>query len=338
MRLAREALMREPQNLTAYKVMIRTYLERNDLNMAKLVAMRATKLSQDPELFYLMGVIAQKEGDEQGAVLQYRQALRERDDYLAARSALAEIAAKHRDWANAGEQYKKIVQYDPKNVAARVNLGLAYTGLGQVDKAMVEYDAALKANPKVPQPYYYLGLIFQKHKDAPEKAIEYYRKFLEVSGGAVPADHPVFERTRECEQYVRQLQESKAAEERAKIEKQAAEARAKKDSEEKKRVEDQKKKEEVDKAKAQEESAKRVEREKREKDAKEVVDAALKAGDSTGAPKTDKGAAKPASKAAAAKPEPTSSSTAKPPAKSEAKKEGGARGAQAATDEPQDSY
>ena len=41
MELARAALMREPQSVTAYKVMMRSYLERKQLAMAKLVALRA---------------------------------------------------------------------------------------------------------------------------------------------------------------------------------------------------------------------------------------------------------------------------------------------------------
>lgn len=277
LRFAREALMREPQNLTAYKVMMRAYLERNDLNMARLVALRATKLAQDPELTFVRGLIAQKEGDEQGAVLLYRQAMRERDDYLAARIALAEIATRHRDWASAGDQYRKIIQYEPGNVAARVNLGLAYKGLGQIDKAMAEYDAAIKADSKLPQPYFFMGVIFQKNKDAPEKALEYYRKFIDASGGALAANHPVFENIRECEQYLQQLREAKATEERARMEKEAAEERTRREADEKKRSEEQKKRDEAHKAKAAQDGV--TKKPEPDKEGSEPGDAASRTGE-----------------------------------------------------------
>ncbi|HEY3446756.1 MAG TPA: adventurous gliding motility TPR repeat lipoprotein GltE [Myxococcales bacterium] len=272
MKFAREALMREPQNLTAYKVMMRTYLERNNLNMAKLVALRATRLQHDPELFYTMGQIALRENDEQAAMGQFRAALKERDEYLSARIALAAIAVKHRDWLNASEQYKKIVQYEPKNSAARVDLGLSLRGLGQPDKAMAELDAALKADPKgAADALYHLGVIFQKNKDAPEKGLEYYKKFLEAKGGAVEGDHPVYEHIKQCEQIIRQMQEIKAEEEKAKLQ-----------AEQNKKIEEQRKKEEGEKAKADEAAKKQAEKEQRQKEAKEAVDGALKQGDGGG--------------------------------------------------------
>ncbi len=274
MRFAREALMREPQNLTAYKVMMRTYLERNNLNMAKLVALRATRLRHDPELYYTMGLIALKENDQQAAMGQFRAALKERDEYLPARIALAAIAVKHRDWLNASEQYRKIVQYDPKNSAARVNLGLALRGLGQADKAMGELDEALKADPKgAADALYHLGVIFQRTKDAPEKALEYYKRFLEAKGGAVEGDHPVYENVKQCEQLIRQLQEIKAEEEKARQQ-----------AEENKRLEEQRKKEEAEKARAEEAAKKQAEKEQRQKEAKQAVDSALQ-GDGGGQPK-----------------------------------------------------
>ncbi|MFN7130498.1 MAG: adventurous gliding motility TPR repeat lipoprotein GltE, partial [Myxococcales bacterium] len=179
LRYAREALMREPQNLTAYKVLMRTYLDRNNLNMAKLVALRAKKIDEtDPELTYTIGLILQKEGDEQGAIAQFKEALKVRDDYLVARLRVAEIAVKHRDWASAEEQYRKIAQYDGKNPRVHLNLGVAYKGLGKIDKAMAEYDLALKAEPPLPEALFNMGVLFHRHKDAPDKAIEFYKKYL----------------------------------------------------------------------------------------------------------------------------------------------------------------
>ena len=67
MHYAREALMRDPKSLTAYKVMMNCYLDRNNLDMAKLVALRAMKLkADDPELFYTMGLILERQDDQPG--------------------------------------------------------------------------------------------------------------------------------------------------------------------------------------------------------------------------------------------------------------------------------
>mgnify|MGYP000927928714 FL=1 len=268
MELAREALMRERHNLTAHKVMMRCYLDRNNLNMAKLVALRATRLQEsDPELHFTMGLISEREGNEPEAIAYFGRAVKERDDFLAARVRIAEIASRHQDWSTAGEQYRKIVEYEPGNHGARVNLGVAYKGLGEIDKAMAEYDAALKADPNLAVAHLNLGVIYHRHKDAPEKALEHYKKFIASSRQTLPADHPVFENVRQCEQYIRQLAEMKAAEERAR-----------KEEEERKRLEEQKKREDEERARAEEKAKEQAEQQRREQEAKKVVDAALQAG------------------------------------------------------------
>jgi tetratricopeptide (TPR) repeat protein len=150
---------------------------------------------------------------------------------------------------------------------ARVNLGVAYKGLGEIDKAFAEYDTVLKADANNALAHYDLGVIFQKHKDAPDKAIEHYKAFVANSREVVPADHPVFESIRECEQYIRQMAEMKAAEERAK-----------KDAEEQKKLEEQKKREEQDKAAAEEKAKQDAEQQRRQQEAKKVVDSAMSSG------------------------------------------------------------
>ncbi len=257
-KLAREALMREPTNLTAYKVLMRVSLERNNYSMAKLVALRARNLAkQDPELMEVVAQILLKEGDEEGSVAQLREAVAARDDYLLARLKLAEIATRHQDWSNALEQYKKIAQYDPKSPAAHNNLAVAFKGLGQYDKAMAEYEQAIKLDPNVATPYFNYGVLFQRHKDAPEKALEYYKKFLAASRDNVPGDHPVFGAIKECEQLIRQMGEAKAAEDQAK------------------REAEEKKRQEAEKQRADEEAKRAAERQKRQQQAKESLDAAM---------------------------------------------------------------
>ena len=64
-RLAREALLRDPAAIGAQKVMIRVALQRNNLDLARLLALRAQKLEErDPELPFLSGPIAARQGDD----------------------------------------------------------------------------------------------------------------------------------------------------------------------------------------------------------------------------------------------------------------------------------
>ncbi|MCY1031434.1 adventurous gliding motility TPR repeat lipoprotein GltE [Corallococcus sp. BB11-1] len=219
MELSRAALMRDPQNTNALKVMIRSYLERKQLAMAKLVALRAVKLdATDPELHHAVGLILQREGDNAGARVQFKSALEAKADYVPSHVALAQLALDAEDFPGAEEHLRRILQSDGKNAAAHVDLGIALKGQGQYDKAMQEYDEAEKLNPDLGATYLNRGIILHKVKDAPERAVELYRKYVALAGGevALNAEAPVFGLLREAESIVQAKREAKAAEEQAK--------------------------------------------------------------------------------------------------------------------------
>ncbi|RKH88564.1 tetratricopeptide repeat protein [Corallococcus sp. AB045] len=219
MELSRAALMRDPMNTNALKVMIRSYLDRKQLAMAKLVALRAVKLDgTDPELHQAVGLILLKEGDTEGARLQFKSALEAKADYVPAHVELAQLALNAEDFPGAEEHLRRILQSDGKNAAAHVDLGIALKGQGQYDKAMQEYDEAEKLNPDLGATYLNRGIILHKVKDAPERAVELYKKYVALAGGevALNAEAPVFSLMREAESIVQAKREASAAEAQAK--------------------------------------------------------------------------------------------------------------------------
>ena len=219
MELSRAALMRDPMNTNALKVMIRSYLDRKQLAMAKLVALRAVKLDgADPELHQAVGLILLKEGDTEGARLQFKSALEAKADYVPAHVELAQLALGAEDFPGAEEHLRRILQADGKNAAAHVDLGIALKGQGQYDKAMQEYDEAEKLNPDLGATYLNRGIILHKVKDAPERAVELYKKYIALAGGevALNAESPVFGLMREAESIVQAKREAQAAEAQAK--------------------------------------------------------------------------------------------------------------------------
>lgn len=219
MEFSRAALMREPQSVTAYKVMMRSYLERKQLAMAKLVALRAMKIDQnDPELHHTIGLILLQEEKKDAARLSFKRAVEVRADYVPARVLLAQMDLEAEDYPGAEEHLRRILQADSKNAAAHLNLGIAYKGQGQLDKAMQEYDEAEKLDPKMAAIYFNRAVLLHRHKGAPERAIELYRKYIAMAGGevALNAEHPIFGLLREAESIVQAQREALAAEEQQK--------------------------------------------------------------------------------------------------------------------------
>lgn len=215
---ARAALMRDPQSTTALKVMMRTYVDRKQPTIAKMVALRAMKLDEnDPELHHTVGLILQGEGDSDGAMLAFKKALEVRPDYLPSHILLAQLSLDAEDYPGAEEHLRKILQAGGNNAAAHLNLGVAYKGQGQYDKAMQEYDEAEKLDPKLAAVYLNRAIILHRAKDAPERALELYKKYVAMAGDevALSAEAPVFGLMREAEAVVQAKKEAKLAEDQA---------------------------------------------------------------------------------------------------------------------------
>ncbi len=219
MEFARAALMREPQSVTAYKVMMRSYVERRQLAMAKLVALRALKIDQnDPELHHTIGLILLQEDKKDDARLEFKRAVEVRADYVPSHVALAQLALEVENYAGAEEHLRRILQANSKNAAAHLDLGVALKGQGQYDKAMQEYDEAEKLDPNLAAVYFNRAVLLHRNKGVPERAVELYRKYVALSGGevALSAEHPIFALQREAESVLQAQRDAVLQEEQAK--------------------------------------------------------------------------------------------------------------------------
>lgn len=243
-RYAREALMRDPKAVGAYKVMMRVALERGNLNMAKLLALRALKLDdRDHELYFFVGQILDKEEDEPAAEIQYRKALAVKDDFMPARHELLKIAVKKQHWEGVADQCSRIIKYEPNNAAAHLNLGIALRYMGQPDPAMLEYEKAEKlSGDKLPATHLNRGLVIMKIKNDCTGAIAEFQKYTSAAGASLGNEAPVYALQKECENIL--VENKKAAELAKQI--QEEEAKKKKEEAEKKAEEERKKKEELE--------------------------------------------------------------------------------------------
>jgi tetratricopeptide (TPR) repeat protein len=229
-RLAREALVREPRSLVAYKVLANVAVERRELDLAKLIALRAQKLGpKDPELPFLVGQVLAREGDAAGAGAQFRRALALQEDFLPARYALLDAAVKGQAWGGVAEHAQAILKHEPSNAALQLTHGIALRHLGKPDEALAAYDRAEKlGGGKLPEVNLARGVLLARVKHECEPALaqlEAYRRAVPV----VPDAAQVTKVQRDCEQM---LEENRKAAEaarqmQAEAERQAAEKAAK---------------------------------------------------------------------------------------------------------------
>jgi tetratricopeptide (TPR) repeat protein len=96
-----------------------------------------------------------------------------------------DLARLHHDdgrYARSAEALKAAIAIEPDNALAHCNLGDIYKHLGRIDDAIRELDKAKKLNPGLSDTYIHLGILYDDYVNDDEKALEYYRKYLELGG------------------------------------------------------------------------------------------------------------------------------------------------------------
>jgi tetratricopeptide (TPR) repeat protein len=222
--LSRQALIRDPKNLDAYKTLLRSNLDRKQFAMAELVGVRAMKISStDPDLYLAIGDVQLAKGAADKAAAQYQKALEASAGFVPARLALARLALRDEDFAAAEKHLSRAIADGGGSAEVHLDLGVAYRGLGQPDKALAEYEAAEKLQPRLAAIYLNRGIVLQRYKDAPDKSLELYKQYVALSGGesALPNDAPVLALRREAEALVAAKSQARVQEQQSKTLEQA---------------------------------------------------------------------------------------------------------------------
>jgi tetratricopeptide (TPR) repeat protein len=84
------------------------------------------------------------------------------------------------DFASAEKELLEAVKLAPKMIDYRKALGIVYEKWTKYDKAVEQYQAALKLKPDDKELNYNLGRVLQYGKNNPEKAKPYYAKYLKL--------------------------------------------------------------------------------------------------------------------------------------------------------------
>lgn len=239
--LAREALFRDAKTLQAYKTMMQVYYEQKQFAMARLIALRASKLDEgDAEVAYTLGLMYLAEKEPAKARVQLKKAVASRPDFLPAHYQLSKMAFEQEDYQGAEEHLRRILQSGGKSPEVLLNLGVAYKGMGQLDKAMATYDEVQKLNPEMPELYLNRGIIIGMKGD-PEKALSLLKTYISRKGeGGLGMDHPVHQLIAEQEAAIQKREEDKRiAEEVARMEAEAKQQEAAAAAEEKRKKEEE---------------------------------------------------------------------------------------------------
>lgn len=116
----------------------------------------------------------------QGALDCFQEAIRNNGLSANAQLNLGRLHLQQRHFKESSKAFTQARQSYRKNAPLHSKMGELYQNGWRTEKAIAEYSAATIINPKLPEPYFQLGIISQQQK-RPKAASEFYSKYLALS-------------------------------------------------------------------------------------------------------------------------------------------------------------
>ncbi len=95
---------------------------------------------------------------------------------------LARLHHNDGQYSRSADALKIAISIEPDNALAHCNLGEVYKHLGLYDEAVSELSRAKRLDPGLPDTFINLGIIYDDYISDDRKALENYRKYLELGG------------------------------------------------------------------------------------------------------------------------------------------------------------
>ncbi len=190
---SRAALKADEKNLGAMVVLATTYSRRKRFELARMVLENARQVdAADPAVWNRLGFVEMALGNRVQAIEHFRTAAALRPDYPEAHANYGAMLADADDFAGAVQELELAVKYGPRSAGAWLNLGNAYRGLQQFEKAEQAYRKAQELEPSLSDVSFNLAVLFLdvEKPGLPtlqrlEQGVKHFDAF-EEKGGAEP--------------------------------------------------------------------------------------------------------------------------------------------------------
>lgn len=159
-----------------------SYLAENNTTNALIELVKAEKLNSDnPELLHYLGLAYFRKGKYDLAEEKYLKALQLKPEYTAVRNELGVNYLEMRRWDEAINQLKLVTDdiFFPEQIGANINLGLAYYGKGDFQRALNIFRTVVVNNPGEPRARLHLGKVYFA-MDKTDLAINEYKKAIQI--------------------------------------------------------------------------------------------------------------------------------------------------------------
>lgn len=181
--LYKEAIEKNPQYLRAYKTLADFHIKIGDRESALKILEKAARLNpKNASRQFMIGKLAlETEKDMEKAGLAFKTATKESPELA---KEIAEIYLENGK-AERAEEFFRIALHQKENIHLYNRLGIALKKQEKWEKAVVEYQKALKIEPKNAIIFYNIGMVYLEwNKIAGEKkenAVKFLKQALEIN-------------------------------------------------------------------------------------------------------------------------------------------------------------
>lgn len=188
---ARSALAINSKAIPIYNNLALVYLDTAQLDLARFILQKALAdiegAKGNAQLHAVLGQIFYRQGQNGDAILSFKKALELDPFQLSALQFLAQYYLDNRSYADALPLLERATAAVPRDAGIKINLGIAYRGVGRFEEARKSYEDALLLDPRNPEPHRNLAVLYgdyMKAYDAAVESVEAYRK----AGGGKPEE------------------------------------------------------------------------------------------------------------------------------------------------------
>lgn len=168
-----------------------SFLGEDNITRALVEFTEAEKITpDDPELLYYLGHVYLQKKKLDVAEQKLRRAIELKPSYSEAKNNLGVVCMEEKRWDDAIRLFTEVsadIFYQNPEIA-QINLGLAYFGKGDNEKAVSTLRSAVAAYPRLPQGRLHLGRVYAA-MGKNDLAIEEYKSALRIYGGYAEAHY-----------------------------------------------------------------------------------------------------------------------------------------------------
>jgi len=165
----------------AFSRALQLYLQAGQFPAAIELGRRATAAQNTAEIHNLLGKAYEANGDAAGAVPEYQRAVEINRFNEAYYFDLAQLLLKQQKFAAALESLEAARKYFDKSAQLELATGVTYYGLRRFPEAIDSFLRTIALDPRVEQPYVFLGRMLDQAEDRMPRVTEAFATFARVA-------------------------------------------------------------------------------------------------------------------------------------------------------------